>query len=370
MNINRLDRIKNTFKTITDGLDIKEVQKLLKKEMPEVYSFYVNRMEEPNIEGKSLQRKINFAKRLFKRFLIELSPARRIMYVASLLFFLEAIMASSLEWAFIAFLILNLLIALELADKITSNEELSAASEIQNSLLPKNPPEFINYDISCYSETAKSVGGDYYDFILKDNNLILAIGDISGKGMAAAIHMVQVQALFRNILTTYSSPKEVLSHLNENLLKLLQPGTFFTINLASIRPDGSVQFCRAGHLPVIYFNRKEEKCINLIPKGMGIGLCRNGFFDNTLEELTILPEQGDILIFFTDGITEAMNTYLMEYGEDRLKAAVKNNAFKSAQGIKSAIIESIKRFTVNATVYDDITLIVLKMDVYNEPEKI
>jgi len=357
---NRLNRIKDTFKTITDGLDYKEVQNLLKKEMPEVYSFYVNRMEEPDIKGKSIRGKIVFGRKLFKRFLMELSPARRIMYVISLLIFFEAILASSFGWGLVAFLLLNLLIALELADKITSNEELSVASEIQNSLLPKSPPKYFNYDISCYSETAKSVGGDYYDFILKDNNLILAIGDISGKGMAAAIHMVQVQALFRHILDSYSSPKDVLSLLNENLINLFRPGTFFTINLASIKPDGSITFCRAGHLPIIYYCRKEEKCINLTPKGIGIGLCRNGLFNNSLEEITILPEPGDILIFFTDGITEAMNNYLMEYGEDRLKAALKNNAFKSAQGIKSAIIESIKRFTVTAPVYDDITLIVLK----------
>jgi phosphoserine phosphatase RsbU/P len=357
---NRFNRIKDTYKTVTHGMSYKEVQNLLKKEVPEVYSFYVNRMEKPDIKGKSLRGKIIFGRKLFKGFLLELSPARRIMYVVSLIIFLESILNNSLEWGLVAFLILNLLIALELADKITSNEELSVAREIQNSLLPKNPPTYINYDISCYSETAKSVGGDYYDFILKENNLILAIGDISGKGMAAAIHMVQVQALFRHILDSHSSPKDVLSLLNDNLINLFRPGTFFTINLASIKPDGSVQFCRAGHLPVMYFCRKEEKCINLTPKGIGIGLCRNGFFNNCLEEITIFPEQGDILVFFTDGITEAMNSYLMEYGEDRLKATVKNNAFKSAQGIKSAIIDSIKRFTVTAPVYDDITLIVLK----------
>jgi phosphoserine phosphatase RsbU/P len=363
-----MNRIKDTFKTITNGFNYKEVQNLLKKEMPEVYSFYVNRMEEPSLKRTSIKGKIHFGRKLFKRFLLELSPARRIMYVVSLIILLEAIMNNSVGWGLIAFLILNLLIALELADKLTSNEELSAASEIQNSLLPKSPPEYVNYDISCYSETAKSVGGDYLDFIIKENNLMLAIGDISGKGMAAAIHMVQVQALFRNILGSHSSPKEVLSHLNENLLNLLQPGTFFTINLACIKPDGSVQFCRAGHLPVIYFSRKDEKCTNLIPKGIGIGLSKNCLFNNALEEYTILPQQGDILIFFTDGITEAMNTYLMEYGEDRLKAVIKNNAFKSAEGIKSAIIDSIKRFTVNAPVHDDITLIVLKKDMPNEPE--
>jgi sigma-B regulation protein RsbU (phosphoserine phosphatase) len=356
----RFSRIRDTFNTITDGLDVKEVQNLLKREVPEVYSFYVNRMEESDTKGKSLPEKIRFGRKLFKIFLLELSPARRIMYIISLLVFLEAILASSLGWAFVGFLILNLLIALELADKISSNEELSVARDIQNSLLPKSPPQNNHYDISCYSETAKSVGGDYFDFIAKENNLIIAIGDISGKGMAAAIHMVQVQALFRHILDSYSSPKEVLSQLNENLIGLFRPGTFFTINLASINPDGSVQLCRAGHPPVIYFSCREDKCINLTPKGIGIGLSKNGLFNNCLEEITITPEQGDILIFFTDGITEAMNNYLTEYGEDRLKYVIKNNATKSAQGIKSSIIDSIKRYTTDAPVYDDITLIVLK----------
>lgn len=356
----RFNRIKDTFKTITDGLDYKEVQNLLKKEMPEVYSFYVNRMEDPEINGKSLKGKVRFGRKLFKRFLLELSPARRIMYIISLFIFLEAILASSLSWAFAGFLILNILIALELADKITSNEELSVARDIQNSLLPENPPHFINYDISCYSETAKSVGGDYYDFIIKGNNLIIAIGDISGKGMAAAIHMVQVQALFRHISETHSTPKEILCELNENLTNLFRPGTFFTINLASIKQDGTVQLCRAGHLPVIYFSSRENKSINLIPKGIGIGLSRNGVFNNCLEEIIINPEQGDILIFLTDGVTEAMNNYLWEYGEERLNTVIKNNASKSAPEIKSAIIDSIKRFTRDAPVYDDITLIVLK----------
>ena len=137
----RFRRIRDTFNTITDGLDVKEVQNLLKREVPEVYSFYVNRMEESDIKGKSLPEKIRFGRKLFKIFLLELSPARRIMYIISLLVFLEAILASSLGWAFVGFLILNLLIALELADKISSNEELSVARDIQNSLLPKSPPQ-------------------------------------------------------------------------------------------------------------------------------------------------------------------------------------------------------------------------------------
>lgn len=360
MKYRRFNRIKDTFHTLTDGLDVNEVKKLLKKEMPEVYSFYVARMEEPDSPVRSLRGKIRFGRKLFKIFLLELSPARRIMYVISLFIFLEAILASSLWWGFVGFVLLNLLIALELADKITSNEELSVAKDIQNSLLPNSPPSNKNYDISCYSETAKSVGGDYFDFIIKENNLIIAIGDISGKGMAAAIHMVQVQALFKHILNTHPSPKEILSELNDNLINLFRPGTFFTINLASIKPDGSIQICRAGHPPVIYFNCKENRCINLTPRGMGIGLSKNGLFNNSLEEIIITPEQGDLLIFYTDGITEAMNIYLREYGEDRFMNVIKGNASKTAAVIKSSIINSLKRFTTDAPVYDDITLIVLK----------
>lgn len=360
MKHNRINRLENVLRDITEGLSYKEVQNLLKREVPEVYSFYVNRMEKPEPLGKTLRGKIRFIRKLFKGFLLQLSPARRIIYIISLIVLLEAVLAGSLGWGFIGFLLLNLLIALELADKITYNEELSVARNIQNSLLPNSPPKNNNYDISIYSETAKSVGGDYYDFIHKGNDLILAVGDISGKGMAAAIHMVQVQVLFRHILETHSSPKDILSLLNDNLVNLFRPGTFFTINLSTIKEDGSLQYCRAGHLPMIHYSQKAGKCINIIPKGIGIGLNRNGIFENTLEEINLLPEQEDILIFFTDGITEAMNNYLMEYGEERLNLVIKNNASKTAEGIKSSIIASLKSFTDSAPVNDDITLIVLK----------
>jgi serine phosphatase RsbU (regulator of sigma subunit) len=354
------DRIKRTYRTITDSLTVKELQNLYRKDAPEVYSFYVNRMREPAYTGKTIQDKIRFGRNLFMGFVKQLSPARRIIYIFALYLFIMAYVNDSWFTAIISFGIITLLLAFELANKITYNDELTVAGEIQDSLLPKFPPSNNNYDISCYSETAKSVGGDYYDFVYKEESLVLAVGDISGKGMGAAIHMVQMQALFRHLLVTHSSPKIVLSLLNEDLGNLFQPGTFFTINLALLQPDGIVQFCRAGHLPVIHYSCKSGMCRNITPGGIGIGLCRNGFFESSLEEVSILPDQGDILLFFTDGITEAMNSYLMEYGEERLMRIIKNNAHKTASEIKSAIIGSIKGFTVSAPVNDDLTLVVLK----------
>jgi serine phosphatase RsbU (regulator of sigma subunit) len=356
----RFNHLKNAYKNITNGMSFEEWQKLLRKDVPEVYSFYVNRMQKPVTTGKSLRDKIAFIKNLFNGFLQQLSPARRIIYIFSLGFFIGAFFYNDWQVALFAFILLNLLLAFELANKITSNDELKVARDVQNSLLPKSPPENDNYDISCYSETAKSVGGDYYDFIVKNDELIIAIGDISGKGMGAAIHMVQVQAIIRNLLDSHFSPKTILLHLNNNLNKLFRPGIFFTINLASVNTDGNIQFCRAGHLPIVHFCPLTGDCHNHTPKGIGIGLSKNGLFENTLEEITISPEKGDILVFFTDGITEAMNNYLMEYGEDRLNTVIKNNASKDSSGIKSAIISSIKSFTTTAPVNDDLTLIVLK----------
>ena len=356
----RLNKLKTSYKSITNGMSFDEWQNLVRKDVPEVYSFYVNRMQKPSSTGKSVRDKLVFMRNLFNGFLQQLSPARRIIYLFSLVFFLIAFFYNDWQIGIFAFILLNLLLAFELANKITFNEELKVARDIQNSLLPKSPPENNNYDISCYSETAKSVGGDYYDFVHQNDDLMIAIGDISGKGMGAAIHMVQVQAIIHNLLDSHFSPKTILTHLNNNLNTLFRPGTFFTINLASVKSDGTIQFCRAGHLPAIYYCCSTENCQNLTPKGIGIGLSRNGFFENALEEITITPVKGDVLVLFTDGITEAMNNYLMEYGEDRLNAVIKKNAFRNSSGIMSAIIDSIKAFTTSAPVNDDITLIVLK----------
>ena len=360
MRHSRLNNLKKTYRNITNGMSLSEWLNLFQKDVPEVYSFYVNRMQKPVNADKSFRHKLVFLRNLFNGFLQQLSPARRIIYLFSLVFFIAALINNEMQMGLFAFVLINLLLALELANKITFNDELKIARDIQTSLLPKSPPENKYYDISCYSETAKSVGGDYYDFISKKDDLIIAIGDISGKGMGAAIHMVQVQAIFRYLIDSYLDLKTVLSKLNSNLSNLFRQGIFLTINIASIKPDGSIQFCRAGHLPAIHFCRLTGKCTNLTPKGIGIGLSQNGFFDNNLEEITITPEKGDILVLFTDGITEAMNNYLMEYGEERLNAVIINNAFKNSSGIKSAIIDSVKSFTTTASVNDDLTLIILK----------
>jgi serine phosphatase RsbU (regulator of sigma subunit) len=229
--------------------------------------------------------------------------------------------------------------------------------------MPKEPPKNKFYDISCYSEAAREVGGDYFDFITNETSpetVYAVIGDISGKGMAAALHMAQVQAVLHNLIGYNNSPKEILILLNENFIKIFKKGSFFTTILACIGQDGSILFARAGHTPLLYYHKKENKCSNIIPKGMGIGLSHNSIFENSLEEIKIHPESGDILLFYTDGVVEAMNEYMQQYGEELLKNIVLRNADKCAKNIQELILESVSNFIGTSPAHDDLTMIVMK----------
>jgi phosphoserine phosphatase RsbU/P len=229
--------------------------------------------------------------------------------------------------------------------------------------MPKEAPQNTFYDISCYTETAREVGGDYFDFIKYDEHpdkFFVIVGDVSGKGMAAAIHMVQVQSILRNSVFNHDSPKEVLFSMNRNLRRVLPKGSFFTVCISSIKNDGSVQLSRAGHLPLLYYKKSGDNFINITPKGMGIGIAENGLFEKNLEEICIKPEVGDILVFYTDGVIEARNIYKQEFGEEKLKSIIRRNKDTSPEQIKNDIIRNISSFRDGTPPHDDYTLVILK----------
>jgi phosphoserine phosphatase RsbU/P len=338
------------------------VEKLFKKDAPEVYEFYVNRMKKHS-HASSFSGRIIFIRDLFIEFLMQLSPARRLVYTIAFILFILAYFNSNWQWAWFSFIAINLLIAFELADKITAKDELSVARDIQTALMPLKPPAHPHFDICGFSESAREVGGDYYDFIIKDNDsdkIFLVIGDISGKGMAAAILMVQVRAILHNSVGHHQTPKTIFTSLNRNLKRVINTGSFFTAIIGNINPDNSLTFCRAGHLPLIHYSIKENLCKNITPAGVGIGIGNQTLFENTLEEITVSPEPGDILVFYTDGVIEARNEYLQEFGEERLKKIILQNAYKPASLIKEAIVEAVNIFAHTAPKHDDMTIIIAK----------
>jgi len=356
-------RIKKLYNFYISDLTMKDVEKLVKRDVPELYDFYVRKMQKPEKTKNRFYETFLFIRNLFIEFLEQLTPIRRIIFSVSILIFIQSYIVNNWQWAAIAFVLLCLLIAFELADKLTAKDELSVAREIQRSLMPKDAPQNNFYKISCFTENAKEVGGDYFDFIKCDDNpekFFVIVGDVSGKGMAAALHMVQVQSILRNSVFNHNTPKEVLTSMNRNLRRVLPKGSFFTVCISSINPDGSVLLSRAGHLPLLYFKRKEDSFMNITPKGMGIGITDNGLFEKNLEEICIKPEKDDILFFYTDGIIEARNSYKQEFGEEKLKSIIRINKDNSPEQIKNAIVQDISSFRDGTPPHDDFTLVILK----------
>ena len=357
-------KIKKLYSFYTSDLSIKDVERLVRRDVPELYDFYVKKMKKPEKAKNKLHEFILFVKNLLVEFLEQLTPIRRLIFTISVIIFLLSYFNNNWQWAIIAFFMLCLLIAFELADKLTAKDELDVASEIQRSLMPRIAPENKYYEISCFMENAREVGGDYYDFIKCENSeekFYVIVGDISGKGMAAALHMVQVQTILHQTIQNCYTPKEVLLSVNRNIKRILPNGSFFTVCIASINSDGSLLLSRAGHLPLIYYKKAEDKFINITPKGIGLGLVNNNMFTSSLEERCINPGKDDILVFYTDGVIEARNMYKQEFGEESLKSIVRMNKDNTAEQIKNAIVQNISSFRNGISPHDDFTLVILKM---------
>ena len=154
--------------------------------------------------------------------------------------------------------------------------------------------------------------------------------------------------------------EEIVIELKKYFAKKLKREYFLTVTIASIDESGKVRFCRAGHTPVLHYKKKENEFDVLNPKGIGIGLNDKGMFEKILAEETIEPEKDDILFFYTDGVTELMNMAKLQFGEERIKNIIKENADKSVEEIKEKILQTFRRFRADAPVNDDLTLILLK----------
>ncbi len=355
--------IKRIFDLYTSDLTMDEIDRLIKKESAEVYEFYKNQMPKVDTSKNKFQRTLIFIRSLFNAFLLKMTAARRIFYIAALIIFFIGYVNDTGSYLILAFVIINLLLAFELADKLTVKDELALARKIQNNLLPQEPPKLEKFEVSTYYESAREIGGDYYDFLKggrEGSTTYIVIGDISGKGMAAALYMVRVQAIIQFLVKNYTGLIKILINLKKYFSENLRREYFLTLLITSISKAGNIKLCRAGHTPVLHYKNNTQSFEEIHPKGIGIGLNDKGVFEETLEEVNVSTERGDILALYTDGITETMNSLKEQYGEKRLEYIIKKNADKPVEDIKKIIINDLKYFRGDAAAQDDLTLVLLK----------
>jgi len=357
----------NPFKRIFDlyvsDLSYQEIERLIKRDASEVYEYFAHDIPKPDETKNKFLRALLFLKSLFNAFILKLSPARRIFYISAIVIFGVGLIQGIISYVLVGFFVVNFLLAFELADKLTVKADLELARKIQSELLPLDKPDIPGYDVAAYYESAKEVGGDYYDIIeIKENKHLLVVGDISGKGLAAALYMVRLQAIIQFLAENSSSPTDIVIKLNNLFSRKLTKGYFLTLLMACINEKGVISLIRAGHTPVLHYIRKEDKFVEYTPKGIGIGLNNGKIFENSIEEIKITPEKGDILLFYTDGVTELMDEYKRHFGDTFIRKIIAHSKNDSAETIKDRINTALNEFRGQVTGQDDLTYLLFKAD--------
>ncbi len=244
-------------------------------------------------------------------------------------------------------------------------KELEIAREVQMGFLPKENPRFTMLDIASRCTPAQEVGGDYFDFIpLDDHRLGIAIGDVSGKGTQAAFYMTLTKGFLRALAQNESSPARVLAKLNRLFYENARRGVFISMIYGIFDNRNHVlTIARAGHNPLVMRRTEQQSLQAIHPKGLAIGMEKGKVFEQTIQEVKIPFQANDLFVFYTDGCTEAMNRDKEEFGEERFHAIIERNFHVDADEVLESIFSKIHKFTGRAKQHDDMTVVVVKIQV-------
>ncbi len=252
----------------------------------------------------------------------------------------------------------------ELAQEQRIKQELQIAREVQQSFLPVKTPEFEQLELAAICKPAFETGGDYYDFVrLDEHRVAVMVGDVSGKGIQAAFYMTFVKGVIHSLCREIDSPAEVMKKTNYLFCQNAPRGTFISLIYGIIDvKKKTFQFARAGHNPIIRVTANNGQVEELRPKGIGIGLSRDGSFEQHIEEVKLPIRENDLLVLYTDGIVEALNEHGKFYGTKKLNNIVNSNRSGSAQNVLISLSEDVRSFIGNAKQHDDMTAVVMKMN--------
>lgn len=249
------------------------------------------------------------------------------------------------------------------AEKERMAQALQIARQMQQNLLPKSFQAPSGMEMSAMNLPAEEVCGDYYDILRKNEHETgIIIADVSGKGPSAALYMAEVKGVMLSMSQSAGGPRNILVEANRILAPTLDSRNFITMTCAMIDDQQrTMKLSRAGHNPILHFCASNGKIEVVQPRGMALGMGKNGTFEDALEEVQRELCSGDVLVFYTDGLTEAMNEQNTLYGMDRLSQIVLKKQSGSAEIIKSAILQDLQEFLNGKPPQDDVTVVLLKI---------
>ena len=244
-----------------------------------------------------------------------------------------------------------------LEEQKRSEQELALAQQTQESLLPRCLPQFENFRIHAFNHPTRYVGGDFYDFLqLSSGDWMGVLADVSGKGMSAALLSSMVLGALSMEFRAGTQPQEVLNRVNRLLCEKSLPSQFVTLFLFLLSPDGTGQFINAGHNPAYLFRSTTGEMEELGSDAFGLGMFDFASYQSGALHLC----KGDILVVYSDGLTEAGNQQEEMFGEERLLEIIRQEALSGSHAVEQKLLKSIEEFTQSMPQTDDITFVVIE----------
>jgi hypothetical protein len=371
-------RVHNFWRRVTEGLEVSQLWSQFETEARTSYRLYSRDVEAKTPDGLTTRgRRLHVVKEFFWAVFEKLSPSRRVLMLLALI--LLVIPHAAIEYTgqagkvqviefdlhFWAALVLLVLLMLEIADRVVMKRDLQIAREIQTWLLPGVPPQIPGLAIAYATRPANTVAGDYYDVFPRpgrtneDNRVVLAVADVAGKSIPAAMLMATFQASLKTLSTAQVALPELAANMNRYACSNSQGGLRFTTAfLAEYDPvRRTVDYINAGHNNPI-LRRAGGQIERLDVGGLPFGIMPDVKFDSAT--ITLAP--GDWLIIFTDGVVEAENAQQAEYGEGRLLAAIDAGKSVEPSEMLQRIMAEVDRFVGTTPQHDDVTCMLLKAE--------
>jgi serine phosphatase RsbU (regulator of sigma subunit) len=244
-----------------------------------------------------------------------------------------------------------------LEEQKRSEQELALAQQTQESLLPRFLPQFENFRIHAFNSPTRYVGGDFYDFLqLSSGEWMGVLADVSGKGMSAALLSSMVLGALSMEFRSGTRPQEVLNRVNRLLYEKSLPSQFVTLFLFLLNPDGTGQFINAGHNPAYLFRSTTGEVEELGSDAYALGMFDSATYQSGALHLC----KGDILMVYSDGLTDAHNGQDEMFGEERLLSIIRQEAPSGSHALEQKFLKAIEEFTQGMPQTDDITFVVVE----------
>lgn len=332
--------------------------------MAELREFYLTPEHKQRLAGMNrFWRSLSLVWWLLKSLFLKLTPARRVVFLCALFLLLasQRIVTTgdtnvSVNGSLFGSVMLVGLLLLELKDKLLARHELEAGRAVQRALMPEFCPTMEGWNVWMYTRPANDVGGDLVDCLqLGPGRVGFALADVAGKALPAALLMARVQATLRALATDVSSLSELAARTNTILYRDGLPNRFATLVYLDVRDnDGTVRLVNAGHMPPV---RISGTAFHELPQGqMALGMMPGSIYQEQQAEL----QPGEMLVIYSDGLTEALNDAGEFFGDERLRALFPGLSDLTALDAGTRILDSVDAFIGTTRPYDDLSLIILK----------